>query len=80
MARPTKDEPLSVVEIDPSKPTEAATPKDGTSFYFGEIQVLNFADGTSFHVKQQRATVSDAKLIANLKEAAKNPSNKIFIE
>lgn len=52
----------------------------GTKFCFNDIQVLKFKDGTSYHIRKQRATISDPKLIANLTEAAKNRHNKIFIE
>jgi hypothetical protein len=52
--------------------------KNGVNFWFGHVGVVKFPDKTEYHVKSNRAFITDPTLIANLTEAAKNPASKIF--
>lgn len=55
-------------------------PKDeGTKFWFGEILLLEFKDGTNFHVRQTGIqSITDPKLIKNLEAISHIKSNRIF--
>lgn len=84
-----------VVEIEEANKKADKPSPSGTKFFFGEIMLLTFTKegktdpktgkptreitGT-YHITKRRETISDPELIANLKEAMKNPHNKIFIE
>lgn len=52
--------------------------RNGASFWFGHVGMLKFPDKTEYHVRANRAFITDPILIANLIEAAKNPASKIF--
>lgn len=70
--------PRKVVDLEEELKADPLNP-DGTSFFFGEIGLLKFADKTEYHIQGHRAKITDPKLIANIKEAAaKNPALKIF--
>lgn len=68
-----------IVDFDEQIQSEVA-PTPGQSFFFGEVGVLKFADGTQYHIKKNRATISDPKLIENILKAAENPALKIFLD
>lgn len=80
---PVPEEPQSkppkVVDLEEELRSDPKAP-EGHSFFFGDIGLLKFADGTSYHIRKNRDTISDPKLIDNLLEAAKNPSLKIFLD
>lgn len=77
----SKHAPIEIVGIeDAVKAGGTPVLEKGTMFCFNNLQVLKFKDGTSYHAKTQRVTISDEKLIANLIEASKNRGNHIFIE
>lgn len=72
--------PVEIVDLDEATESQVSQPEHGVKFCFNYVTVFTFPDGSTYHVQRQRATITDPALIANLKEAAKNPSNKIFIE
>lgn len=72
--------PKQVVDIDEAAQIQAAQEGTGKSFWFGEIGLLEFKDGTKYHICKRRDFVTDPKLIENLTESSKNPSLKIFPE
>lgn len=72
--------PKKVVEIDDAEQMQSVPEGVGQSFWFGEIGLLKFPDKTEYHINQRRAFITDPKLIANLTEASKNESLKIFLE
>lgn len=72
--------PVEIVDLD----AELEKPQHGpstpaTKFFCGEIGLIRFEDHTHYLVKNHHFATSDPKLIANLKEATKNPSNKLFL-
>lgn len=81
--RDTQPEPIEIVDLDAMLKSESLTPTEaasGQSFWFGELGVLNFADGTSYHARDHREFITDTILIENIKTAAANPTLKIFTE
>lgn len=75
--------PLDIVDLDAVIESESRTPeetKSGVSFWFGEVGVFKFDDGTSYHASRNRAFITDPKLIANLKTASQNKTSKIIAE
>ena len=80
-AKAAEGAPVNVVDMDEQiKEQAAGEPVEGVSFWFGHIHLYKFKDGSSYHATKQRALITDQKLIDNLTEASKNPSNYIFIE
>ncbi len=77
---------LTIIDIEEAElQTEGeVTPEaqpPGTRFYFGEIGVFHFGDGTSYHVRDRRDNVTDPQLAANLIAYGQaNPSCKITLE
>ncbi len=78
-----KNEPKAkgpkIVDLEEQQQADAAK-TEGHSFFFGDIGVIKFPDGTSYHVKANRALITDPKVVENLLEAAKNPFLKIFLD
>lgn len=73
--------PIPIVDIDEVEQQIASpSPGGGQRFFFGEIGVLKFDDGTKFHIRKHHQLVTDPAEITNLIEAAKNPAHKIFLE
>lgn len=81
--RDAQPEPIEIVDLDAMLKSESLTPAEaatGQSFWFGELGVFNFADGTSYHARAHRDFITDPALIENIKTVAQNPTLKIFIE
>lgn len=76
-------DPIEVVDLDAAIQSETLTPEEsqsGVSFWFGEVGMIHLGNGEKYHATRRHAFITDPKLIEQLKNAAKNPSHKIFIE
>jgi len=76
-------EPLKVIDIEDAVAAESLSEAEklaGQSFFFGQIQMLTFEDGSKYHIAKHRDFITDPELIEKLKAAAQNPSNRIFPE
>lgn len=74
---------VQVADIDDAivEATQPEVAANGKRFFFGNVDVLKFKDGTQYHIQKQHAFVTDQKVISNLIEhAAANPHAKIFPE
>lgn len=72
---------IPIVNLDDEIARESAPieqQRNGVLYWFGHVGMLKFPDKTEYHVRANRAFITDPALIANLTEAAKNPANKIF--
>ena len=76
---PLPPKPLQVVNLDEEVQAQVSQ-TGGQSFFFGDINLIKFKDGTSYHVTGSRKRIFDPIIIANLIEASKNPALKIFPE
>lgn len=52
--------------------------QNGVNFWFGHVGMIKFPDKSEYHVRANRAYITDPLLIAKLLEAAKIPNAKIF--
>lgn len=77
----TAPRPLKVVDLD-ERITAQTMPEgvQGQNFFFGDINLLKFPDGSTYHIQRRHVTIFDPKVIANLLEASKNSALKIFPE
>jgi hypothetical protein len=72
---------LPIVNLDDEIAKESAPPEqqaNGVHFWFGHVGMLKFPDKSEYHIRSNRAFITDPELLAKLNEAAKNPANKIF--
>lgn len=74
-----KNKPPKIVDLEEELKADPKAP-EGHSFFFGEVGLLKFPDGTSYHIRKNRDVIKDEKLVENLLEAAKNPALKIFLD
>lgn len=73
--------PLPIVNLDEQFQSQFAPPgQAGQGFFFGDINVLKFPDGSTYHIQKAHATIYDPALIEKLTAASKNPALKIFLE
>jgi hypothetical protein len=74
--------PLAVVNLDEQAQAQAQAGNEGPGqkFFFGSIDRLKFADGTTFHIRSAHMTVFNPVVIENLKKASENKALKIFLE
>lgn len=76
---PPANGPVQVIDVeDAVKPQPEGKPLTGQGFFFGEVMIHKFKDGTQYAVTKNRAFITDKKLIKNLKAASADPSLKIF--
>lgn len=80
---PIEPEPtaIPIVNLDDEIAKESAPieqQQNGVNFWFGHVGMIKFPDKSEYHVRANRAFITDPALIANLIEASKNPSSKIF--
>ncbi len=72
---------IPIVNLDDEIAKESAPveqQQNGVSFWFGHVGVIKFKDKSEYHIRANRAFITDPKLIENLTEASKNPTSKIF--
>lgn len=72
---------IPIVNLDDEIAKESAPieqQQNGVHFWFGHVGLIKFPDKTEYHVRANRAFITDPALIEKLTEAAKNPSSKIF--
>lgn len=76
----TSTPPIEVADIEDEilATTQPELAAQGKRFFFGNITLFNFPDGSSYHVQKAHALVTNPKIIANLIEASENKHNKIF--
>lgn len=76
----TSTPPVEVADIEDEilATTQPELAAQGKRFFFGNIALFNFPDGSSYHVQKAHALVTNPQTVENLIEAAKNKHNKIF--
>jgi len=79
----SESQPLQVIDIEEAVAFESLSETQklsGVSFFFGEIGMIQFPDGSQHFAGKHREFVTDPELIEKLTEAAKKPRSKIFPE
>ena len=72
---------IPIVNLDDEIAKESAPieqQQNGVSFWFGHVGVIKFPDKSEYHVRANRAFITDPFLIEKLIAASKNPTSKIF--
>lgn len=78
----TKSEAVEIADMEEAElqVTQPESAASGKRFFFGEVGVLKFDDGTTYHIQKHHVTLTDQSVIANVMKEAEKPNSKIFVQ